>query len=231
MALSELQRASYADRGHLTVEGVFRPDRMAAAIDDAGAWGATFQAQLDAAERAWYLDRVAAGEVLRKLDNPVHERPLFRGLATEPVLLDMVANLIGPPAGIVFSQIFFKPPEGGGAKPAHQDNFYFGPDDRDGLVTAWIALDDATRENGCLWVIPGSHVHGDLPTLQGRGVLDRLYTDLEQLPGLGDPLPLEAPAGSVVWFDGAVVHGSQTNHSDRRRPRDPPQLPFRLTKS
>ena len=58
-----------------------------------------------------------------------------------------------------FSQIFFKPPEGGGPKPAHQDNFYFGPNDEEGVVTAWVALDDATLENGCLHFGEGTN-HG-----------------------------------------------------------------------
>ena len=48
-------------------------------------------------------------------------------------------------------------PEGGGPKPAHQDNFYFGPTDIEGVVTAWIALDDATLENGCLYFGDGTN--------------------------------------------------------------------------
>ena len=58
---------------------------------------------------------------------------------------------------VYFSQIFFKAPEGGGPKPAHQDNFYFGPTDIEGIVTAWIALDDATLENGCLYFGDGTN--------------------------------------------------------------------------
>ena len=59
---------------------------------------------------------------------------------------------------VYFSQIFFKAPEGGGPKPAHQDNFYFGPTDIEGVVTAWIALDDATLENGCLYFGEGTNL-------------------------------------------------------------------------
>ena len=58
---------------------------------------------------------------------------------------------------VYFSQIFFKAPEGGGPKPAHQDNFYFGPTDIEGVATAWIALDDATLENGCLYFGDGTN--------------------------------------------------------------------------
>ena len=66
--------------------------------------------------------------------------------------------MLGQGVSVYFSQIFFKPPEGGGPKPAHQDNFYFGPTDIEGIVTAWIALDDATLENGCLYFGDGTNL-------------------------------------------------------------------------
>ncbi len=76
---------------------------------------------------------------------------------------------------------------------------------------------DALTDDPRLWVIPGSHRHGFLPTFQDRGVVGRLYTDLERVPDAQAPLPLEAPAGSVVWFHGDLVHGSQSNRSDSAR--------------
>jgi len=103
--------------------------------------------------------------------------------------------------------------------PWHQDNPYwaFLCDHLDRLVSVGLALDDSNRANGCLWVIPGSHKQGALPCFEDRGVVGRLYTDLSQ-QGLGEPLALEVPAGSVMYFDGDIVHGSQTNRSsDHRR--------------
>ena len=79
------------------------------------------------------------------------------GWRATPRLVSLVQSLIGPGVSVYFSQIFFKPPEGGGPKPAHQDNFYFGPTDLEGVVTAWIALDDATLENGCLYFGDGTN--------------------------------------------------------------------------
>ena len=162
--------------------------------------------------------RAGAAEI-RSMEPYAHLDPRLDALLDDPRLWGPCAALVGDPQPWLFTdKLNFKRP-GGAPFPWHQDTPYwaFGCDWLDRLASLQVYLDDATRENGCLWVIPGSHVHGDLPTLQGRGVLDRLYTDLEQLPGLDDPLPLEAPAGSVVWFDGAVVHGSQSNHSDMPR--------------
>jgi len=68
-------------------------------------------------------------EVLRKLDNPHHHRESIRGLARDARLLALVESVIGKGVSVYFSQIFFKAPEGGGPKPPHQDNFYFGPRD------------------------------------------------------------------------------------------------------
>ena len=55
------------------------------------------------------------------------------------------------------------PGEGGGPKPVHQDNYYFGPKDHDEMVTAWVALDDATVENGCLFFGEGTHLGPVIP--------------------------------------------------------------------
>ena len=83
--------------------------------------------------------------VLRKLDNPHAHRPAVQqSWSSDPRLVGRVESLLGPGVSVYFSQIFFKPPEGGGPKPAHQDNFYFGPTDIEGVATALIALDDAT---------------------------------------------------------------------------------------
>lgn len=156
--LTEADRAQYRQVGHLTLPGVFDAHEVDALIADIQAWGEDFLAELPAAQRAWYLDPgVKARDVLRKLDNPHHHRDAVRRLAFTPALVASVESLIGPRISVMFSQIFFKPPEGGGPKPAHQDNYYFGPSDPDGVVTAWIALDDATLENGCLYFGEGTN--------------------------------------------------------------------------
>jgi len=111
----------------------------------------------------------------------------------------------------------FKRPQGS-PFPWHQDTPYwaFGCEHTDQLVSLQLYLDDANKENGCLWVIPGSNRHGALPVYEDRGVLGRLYTDLDGAD-LGTPQPLEAPAGSILYFDGNVVHGSQTNRTQSSR--------------
>lgn len=217
MTLSESDKAHYRHVGHLTVPGVFGPAETEAVIADVQAWGEEFLAELPAEQRAWYLDGgVKARTVLRKLDNPHHHRELVRRLARTPALVSMVESLIGPGLSVYFSQIFFKPPEGGGPKPAHQDNFYFGPNDLEGVVTAWIALDDATLENGCLYFGEGTN-------------LGPVYAH-EAPPG--EPYNLQLPAallarqpmtpapvmrGGVSFHHGNTFHQSGPNTSTRWR--------------
>ena len=215
MSLDDSQVARYRGSGHLTVPGLFEPARMDGLVADCMAWGEAVLAGLGEAERRWYVDGGTAG-MLRKLDQPVFERPAFRALATEPALLAAVARLIGPAAGVAFSQIFFKPPGGGGPKPMHQDNFYFGPNDPDGMVTAWVAMDDATEANGCLLFVDGSNRGPVLDHVAPPDQPFNLQVPDDRIGGAATPAPV--PKGGVSFHHGTVLHGSAHNRSaDWRR--------------
>lgn len=217
MRLTDEQLSLYRDVGHLTVPEVFNVAETDGAIADAQAWGEAFLASLDDEKRKWYLDGgVQNGAVLRKLDNPVFHREYFRRLAGHPRLLTLVEHLIGPHVNVYFSQIFMKPPEGGGPKPVHQDNFYFGPNDPDGMVTAWIALEDATVENGCLFYGDGTNRGPIVPHFAPAGEPFNL-----QIPAdvaLLQPMTAApVPRGGVSFHHGNTFHQSSANRSPRPR--------------
>jgi ectoine hydroxylase-related dioxygenase (phytanoyl-CoA dioxygenase family) len=154
--------------------------------------------------------------VLRKLDNPVHARPAFRRLAAHPGLVDLVEDVIGRGVTVYFSQVFLKPPHGGGPKPVHQDNYYFGPSDPEGVVTAWIALDEATIDNGCLQFGEGSHrgpVHPHVAP-PGRDFDLQVPPDVAALQPM---TPAPVPRGGVSLHHGNVFHQSADNRSSRWR--------------
>ena len=215
MAVIDLQ--AFEATGHATAAGVFTAAEMDAVIEDVGRWGEDFLRELPAAQRRWYLDGgVKAREVLRKLDNPHHYRESVRALAREPRLVSLVEGLIGKGVSVYFSQIFFKPPEGGGPKPPHQDNFYFGPRDPQALVTAWIAFDDATEENGCMFFGEGTHKAPVMPHVAPPDEPFNL-----QVPASGTATiamtPARVPKGGVSFHHGGVLHQSGANHSSRWR--------------
>jgi len=217
MRLNDADMALYRHLGHITVPGLFDADHTEALIDDIQAWGEAFLADLPAAQRAWYIDGgVKARAVLRKLDNPHHHRESMRRLACAAPLVAIVEALIGTGVSVYFSQVFFKPPEGGGPKPAHQDNFYFGPTDPEGVVTAWVALDDATLDNGCLYFGDGTN-RG--PVYAHEAPRDEPYN--LQLPAAllaRQPMtPAPVLRGGVSFHHGNTFHQSGPNHSTRWR--------------
>jgi ectoine hydroxylase-related dioxygenase (phytanoyl-CoA dioxygenase family) len=194
---------------------VFSAAEMDAVTEDIGRWGEEFLRDLPAAQRRWYVDGgVKAREVLRKLDNPHHFRASVRSLAQDPRLVALVEGAIGRGVSVYFSQIFFKAPEGGGPKPPHQDNFYFGPRDPEALITAWIAFDDATTENGCMYFGEGSQLRPLIAHTAPPGEPFNL-----QVPAVAAVAmtPAPVPKGGVSFHHGGVLHQSGPNHSPRWR--------------
>ncbi|MBC8289394.1 MAG: phytanoyl-CoA dioxygenase family protein [Planctomycetes bacterium] len=210
------QRSIWESTGHVTVPGVFSESDMAETAADLTCWGEEFLATLPPENEAWFLEHSTQQRVLRKLDNPVFHRPVFRRLAGSPLLVSLVEQLIGPDLRVFFSQVFLKPPEAGGPKPVHQDNFYFGPADLHRVLTAWIAIDEATTENGCLYFATGSH---------GKGVLQHVAPPGEpfnlQLPpetaARFEMTPEPVPRGGVSFHHGNTLHQSSANRSSKPR--------------
>ena len=212
--IDAIDLAFYRHEGHLTVNGIFTPAEMDGIVRDIEAWGTSFLSELPEAQRAWYVDGgVTARTVLRKLDNPHIHRDAVQALAHDPRL---TAQVLGRGVSVYFSQIFFKAPEGGGPKPAHQDNHYFGPTDIEGVVTAWIALDDATLENGCLYFGDGTNQGPVYPHFAPEG---EPY-NLQLPPAILDKQPMTpAPVrkGGVSFHHGNTFHQSGPNHSTQWR--------------
>lgn len=201
------------------VEDVHRRLVEAAARDDAPPIeridGKRYQVVLGSTVKWEWQEGMAA---IRSMEPYHHLDPRLDRLIDDARLWGPTRAIVGSEAVSLFSdKLNFKRP-GGAPFPWHQDTPYwaYGCNHVDRLASVTFYLDDATRENGCQWVIPGSHREGPVPCFQDRGVLGRLYTDLDQVD-FGDPLPLDLPAGSLVFFHGDVIHGSQTNRSAQSR--------------
>jgi ectoine hydroxylase-related dioxygenase (phytanoyl-CoA dioxygenase family) len=141
-------------------------------------------------------------------------------LATHPHLLDAVCKVIGPDVILMGTHFFVKYPGQVEAYVAwHQDVTYWGFQPPT-AVTAWLAIDDADIENGCMRVIPGSHRLGQLP----HGTADRSGNLLSVNQSLDASLVNESgainvvlQAGQMSLHDGLLIHGSNPNRSNRRR--------------
>ena len=100
----------------------------------------------------------------------------------------------------------------------HQDSPYWIHDneDVDSLPNVYVCLDKADKENGCFRVIKGSHKKGCLPGTCDNSQLGGFYTDKNHFD-LEDCIDIEANAGSLIFFNPHIVHGSSPNESTQER--------------
>tara|TARA_B110000495_G_C22946686_1_gene554225 strand:+ start:381 stop:1130 length:750 start_codon:yes stop_codon:yes gene_type:complete len=215
-ALDRQQLDAFRQTGHLTVHSLFDAHTIESVLDDLMIWSAEFMESLTEEKQRWFVERNGgATNVLRKLDNPAFHREPFAKLATHPSLVPMIQQLIGEEIHLFFGQVFMKPPEVGGPKPIHQDNYYFGPDDLNATLTVWIALDDATTSNGCLHYC-NQHQDHILPHV---APVDEPF-NLQISGDVSDacemhPAPIKS--GGVSFHHGNTPHFSAENRS--RKPR------------
>ncbi len=115
------------------------------------------------------------------------------------------------------SMVIFKQPGIGAPVGMHQDATFLRTDPPS-VTGFWIALEDATLDNGCLLAVPGGH-RGPLRKWFGRVDGDVLETKALPVDGdrTGTPVPLEVPAGTLIILHGFLPHASGPNKSERSR--------------
>lgn len=119
---------------------------------------------------------------------------------------------------VVQSMAIFKPPRIGGPVTPHQDLSYLYTDPPK-LCGFWMALEDATLENGCMWFIPGSHKDGVKVLFRRTPDKNSLKVEYDGPQDYPEEGWVAAPVkkGALVLIDGAVVHKSEKNLSDKSR--------------
>lgn len=124
--------------------------------------------------------------------------------------------LLGKPALGAQTMFYYKPP-GAKGQGMHQDNFYLLAAPA-ACIGAWTPLDDATDENGCLWVVPGSHREGILCPEKSRAERWLNYGDshISQFPRDTKPVCVPVMRGQTMFFHGMLIHGSGPNRSTSR---------------
>jgi phytanoyl-CoA hydroxylase len=126
----------------------------------------------------------------------------------DPRIDRVMTALLGTSPYAVQTMLYFKPP-GSRGQALHQDNFYLKADPGT-CIAAWMALDRVDEANGCLEVVPGSHRWPILCTEKADTKVS--FTDVTvPLPSAGTAVPVEMEPGDVLFFHGALVHGSNPN--------------------
>ena len=160
-----------------------------------------------------------------------------------PLLVKTVEAVLGGRVDLIQSQLMHGMPGSKGFSP-HQDNFYNRAEPRDGIVAAWMALEDVDKENGALGVFPASHLNGLAETRRDWAYLSdalarcgqvsaaaRLARDsglattnssvierfvYAQAPDHIQPVPVAMKAGSLVLMHGDTIHLSYPNQTKNR---------------
>ena len=159
----------------------------------------------------------AATPVVRRIKNPADNDPLYRWLAFDSPIPDIVAQLIGPSIRFHHSKLNMKGSLLGAAVEVHQDAAFY-PHSNDDVLAVGLLLDDASAANGAMAVLPGSH-RGPIYThydTQGRFVGCMRADDVGRLDRRGAVL-LELPAGSIHIHHYRLVHWSAPNTSTAER--------------
>lgn len=167
----------------------------------------------------------------------LHERlPIWERFMLHPRVLDVVEALTGPDVIALQTMLFIKAP-GANGQGFHQDSYYI-PTFPDTLLGAWIALDRADTENGCMWMAKGSQTEPIYPPTHGHGYGDWGLADIPTVTGVGghsnddedslnelkpfagpyEQVPVVLEPGDVAFFGGHILHRSLSNKtSDRCR--------------
>ncbi len=230
--LSEAQVQQFHRDGYLNAGPVLDPDTVAvlsAALDGIIATGPEGFAP-DAPRPVLFRDLTRGGPYGQGGARPVWQivniweaSPPFRALLAHPMITRAIGQLTRAcDLQVWHDQVQYKPAESGGATPWHQDAPLWPSIEPMTEVTAWIPFDDAEIANGCMWMVPGSHLWGN--RIEHLRTLEALRTlpAFAEVPAPDSAAPLAArpcpvKRGEVHFHHALTWHGSPENHSPNPR--------------
>ena len=207
---SEQQLEQFRTDGYVIVPGFF-DEREVAAI----------QAEMDRLKRDGLIYNVATegdgatpsqtAENLQLCPMSPHSR-LFKALPFAPKVTEAIHELIGDPVVLHLDQTFYKPARSGAGTNWHQDNAYFQLEDPMKGTAMWVAVHDATVENGTLHVIPGSQHEKFEHSRDGNS-----NHHIRCYPPEDNVVPAVMAAGGAIFFAYGVAHCTLGNNTDTDR--------------
>jgi ectoine hydroxylase-related dioxygenase (phytanoyl-CoA dioxygenase family) len=205
--LSSTQLRDWSERGCFVLEDAFDADTVREVIAEIDPWEAKASEVLRG-RPGGKLFIAEEGNITFTV-HLVLRSPRLAAFCRHAVFQDLAHDLLGPDVRLYWDQAVYKKPERPGTFPWHQDNGYTYLEPQQ-YLTCWVALTDATRENGCPWVVPGLHRLGTLE----HWMTDAGWQCLREPQGT---VPVEARAGSVVVFSSLTPHATGPNTTDAVR--------------
>lgn len=203
--ITDEQRQQFNERGYFLLENVFTRAEMEELTGHIEAYHRRYEEILrekGGAEGISRADEIAFTSHLAEQDETI------RAFSLRPEFVALSTQLLGPDIDLYWNQSVFKGPECEKQFPWHQDDGYT-PVTPTPYLTLWLALNDATLENGCISVLPGSHKRGLVPHY--RTPLGLVCHELDD-PDQGVPVPV--PSGSMAVFQSLTMHKSGVNRSN-----------------
>jgi phytanoyl-CoA hydroxylase len=202
------QAAQFDRDGYVVLDSVLDPELVEEVTSEIDRSEAEAEARLR--ERNDEREGIAEAGALTFTPHLVARSALLRSFAAHPLFLGLCADLVGPDVNMYWDQAVYKKPEKPRRFPWHQDNGYAYVEPQQ-YLTCWVALTDATVENGCPWVVPGLHRMG---TIRHRYV-DPLGWECFEDPEEARQAPVSA--GGVVVFSSLTPHLTGPNTTDQVR--------------
>jgi ectoine hydroxylase-related dioxygenase (phytanoyl-CoA dioxygenase family) len=206
--MSVEQVAQFDRDGFVVVPDVFTADAVAEIVEETD----RFEAGVEAFLRGEDGERFSIAEAgaITFATHLVTRSPRLAAFARDPFFVGACADLVGPDVNLYWDQAVYKKPEKPRRFPWHQDNGYAYVEPQQ-YLTCWVALTDATADNGCPQVAPGLH---------RRGTLRHTYVDplgWECLSAYDGAAIAEVGAGGVVVFSSLTPHLTGPNLTDAVR--------------
>jgi phytanoyl-CoA hydroxylase len=154
-------------------------------------------------------------DLIRKFGDFTDAEPALLRAAMSARLHTILDAVMGQGRVLLQEMALVKPPKVSGDKPWHQDAAYFRGSDPNLMFGVWIALDPATRENGCMEVVPGSHLAGPAPHVPAEDI--NLCTIRPEHVRLKDRVALPMEPGDALIFHSLIHHYTAANRSNQRR--------------
>jgi len=222
MQLSDSEFEQYQTDGYLVVENALDPETVERVKTRLREYThgdrepERFTTQLEPRVERGELEVDEEGDAVRKFEGlgMVEEDGVFAEIANHETITAVAEQLLGPNLKLLRSAAMFKPPSVGSEKGLHQDAAYYPIAPMDHLTT-WIALDDATPENGCMTVLPGGHKDGMLDHEAVEYDTDIVISETEYDEDEFVELPMEA--GDVLFTHCLVPHYTAPNTTDQWR--------------
>lgn len=165
-----------------------------------------------------YDEKKAKIDCLNKVGHALHDLdPVFQKFSYQDKMYNLMREMGMDDPRLISSMYIFKPPRIGGEVLYHQDSTFLHTQP-DTTMALWLALDDATDENGCLYILPGQHriPLNEQYVKHSDGTTEFIqHNDLKWPEDIA--IPVEVKAGTLVLMHGHLPHASEQNRSKKQR--------------